>query len=79
VDTHFYNQQAKQAREVRLLVHWLPIKSPWLNPIEPYWGHAKRRVCEPSEGLSVAELQRRILAQFKALTPDDLLQLSDPL
>ena len=74
-----YNQQAKQVDEVRLLVHWLPIKSPWLNPIEPYWGHAKRRVCEPSGQLSVAELRRRIRAQFKALTLDDLLQLPDQL
>ena len=49
------------------------------NPIEPYWGHAKRRVCEPSGKLSIAELRRRIRAQFKALTLDDLLQLADPL
>lgn len=73
-----YNQQAKQVGEVRLLVHWLPIKSSWLNSIEPYWGHAKRRVCEPSGELSVAELRRRIRAQLKALTLDDLLQLPDP-
>ena len=32
---HTYNQQAKQVGEVRLLVHWLPKRSPWLNPIEP--------------------------------------------
>ncbi len=74
-----YNQQAKQVGEVRLVVHWLPIKCPWLNPIEPYWGHAKRRVCEPSGNLSVAELRRRIRAQFKALTLDELFQLPDPL
>ncbi len=73
-----YNQQAKQEDDVRLWVHWLPKRSPWLNPIDPYWGHAKRRVCEPSGDLSVAELRRRVRAQFKALTLDDLLQLSDP-
>ena len=33
-----YNQQAKQAGDVRLVVHWLPKRSLWLNPIEPYWG-----------------------------------------
>ena len=74
-----YNQQAKQVGEVRLLVHWLPTRSPWLNPIEPYCGHAKRRVCEPSGELSNAELRRRIRAQFKALTLDDLFQQSDPM
>lgn len=74
-----YNQQAKQLGEVRLLVHWLPKQSPWLNPIEPFWGHAKRRVCEPSGNLSIAELKRRIRAQFEALTLDDLLQLPAPI
>ena len=74
-----YNRQAKQLGEVRLLVHWLPKQSPWLNPIEPFWGHAKRHVCEPSGNLSMAELKRRIRAQFKALTLDHLLQLPDPL
>ncbi|GAB4310385.1 MAG: hypothetical protein Kow00117_03840 [Phototrophicales bacterium] len=72
-------RQAKQVGEVRLLVHWVPKRSPWLNPIEPYWGHVKRRVCEPSGELSVAELRRRIRAQFVALTLDDLLQPLDPM
>ena len=74
-----YNQQAKPGGEVRLLVHWLPKRSPWLNPIEPYWGHAKRRVCEPSGELSVVELRRRICTQFKALTLDDLFQPTVPM
>ena len=74
-----YNQQAKQLGEVRLLVHWLPKQSPWLNPIEPFWGHAKRRVCEPSGNLSMAELKRRIRAQFDALALDDLLQSPAPI
>ena len=25
----------------------LPSRSPWLNPIEPEWAHAKRAVAEP--------------------------------
>jgi transposase len=74
-----YNRQAKQTGDVRLLVFWLPKRSPWLNPIEPYWGHTKRRVCEPSGDLPVAELRRRIRAQFKALTLDELFQLSAPI
>lgn len=75
---HAYNQQAKQCDEVRLLVFWLPRRSPWLNPIEPYWGHTKRKVCEPSGDLPVAELRRRIRAQFQATPLDDYLKLSAP-
>ena len=59
-----YNQAAKYTGDVRLVVFWLPIKSPWLNPIEPHWGHAKRHVCEPSGELESDELKRRICAYF---------------
>lgn len=41
-----YNQRAKRAGDVRLLVFRLPTKSPWLNLMEPRWVHAKRQVCE---------------------------------
>ncbi|MCI0713887.1 MAG: transposase [Chloroflexi bacterium] len=30
-----YNQHAKATHEPRLLTHWLPVKSPWLNPMNP--------------------------------------------
>lgn len=59
-----YNREAKRLGEGRLLVHWLPRKSPWLNPIEPRWGHAKKHVCVPSAELEARELQRRICAYF---------------
>lgn len=60
-----YNRAAKAAGEPRLLVHGLPLKSPWLNPIEPCWVHAKRAVCEPDGDLSPPELRRRLCAHFK--------------
>ena len=59
-----YNQAAKVANEPRLLVHHLPTKSPWLNPIEPRWVHAKRGVCEPDGDLTPAELRRRLCQHF---------------
>src|SRR5512143_3376961 len=43
-----YQQIAKHRRDVRLLVFYLLSKSPWLNPIEPRWVHAKRQTLEPS-------------------------------
>ena len=62
-----YNRAAKAAGEPRLLTHLLPVKSPWLNPIEPCWVHAKRAVCEPAGPLTAGELQRRICVHFDAV------------
>ena len=70
----WYNQCAKLLGEVRLLVFWLPTKSPWLNPIEPHWGHAKKHVCEPSGDLEANELMRRIGVYFD----DEPLSLTLP-
>jgi hypothetical protein len=56
-----HNQQVKQTGQgVRLLVCPLPIKSPWLNPIEPRWVHTKRRVIEPTRLLPARELAERV-------------------
>jgi hypothetical protein len=38
----------------------LPVKSPWLNPIEPKWVHGKRDVPEPDHLMSAAELEARV-------------------
>lgn len=75
---HWYNQCAKLTGDVRLLVFWLPIKSPWLNPIEPHWGHAKKHVCEPSGLLSMSELKRRIGAYFQTQPLSYQYKLSVP-
>jgi transposase len=45
---------------VRLLSCFLPVKSPWLNNIEPKWVHAKRRIVEPDRTLSKQELADRV-------------------
>lgn len=60
-----HNQQVKRSGQgVRLLVCPLPTKSPWLNPIEPKWLHAKRRILEPDRSLSMNELAERVCATF---------------
>jgi transposase len=60
-----HNRHVRRERQgVRILVCCLPIKSPWLNPIEPKWVHAKRRVVEPDGTLSAQELADRICATF---------------
>ncbi len=49
---------------VRILACFLPVKGPWLNPIEPKWTHAKRRIVEPDATLSKQELADRVCATF---------------
>jgi transposase len=63
---HAHNQQVKSSgKGTRLLACLLPKKSPWLNPIEPRWIHAKRKVMEPNKKLSVQELSARVCAVFR--------------
>jgi len=45
---------------VRILVCYLPSKSPWLNPIEPKWLHGKRRVVQADRLLTSQELAQRV-------------------
>ena len=73
-----YNRWAKKRGSTRLLAFWLPKKSPWLNPIEPHWGHAKKHVCEPSGHLEMSELKRRISAYFQTRPFSTILQLDAP-
>lgn len=65
---HHHNQAAKVTGDVRLLTHLLPRKSPWLNPIEPCWLHARRAIWEPTRPLEVSELKDRLCSYF-ALKP----------
>jgi transposase len=60
-----HNRRVKrEGRGVRIVACYLPIKSPWLNPIEPRWIHAKRKVVEPDRLLDAQELAERVCAQF---------------
>ena len=60
-----HNHQVKQTgKGVRLIVCKLPVKSPWLNAIEPKWIHAKRAVVEPEHKLDAQELKTRICDYF---------------
>ena len=54
-----YNQRMKREGGCRLLVFYLPTKSPWLNAIEAKWVHGKRAVVEPDRTLTAAELIQR--------------------
>jgi hypothetical protein len=71
---HQYNRQVKQAGHgVRLLMCFLPSKSPWLNPIEPKWLHGKRKVVEPDRLLTAAELADRVCAIYGCIHEPHLI------
>jgi hypothetical protein len=72
VRTH--NRQVKRSGGVRLLVCCLPVKSPWLNPIEPKWVHGKRAIVEPTRLLSAREVADRVCAYFGCAHEDHLIQ-----
>ncbi len=72
-----YNRAAKRVGEPRLLTHLLPVKSPWLNPIEPHWIHAKRATCQPDGELSACELRQRLCEYFETDPILNSFKLSD--
>ena len=70
-----HNQQVKRHGGVRLLTWRLPIKSPWLNPIEPHWVHGKRAIVEPARLLTAAEITSRVSDYFGCEHGERLKQL----
>lgn len=59
-----HNQHVKRDGGVRIVSCLLPVKSPWLNPIEAHWVHGKRRVVEPARLLTADELVERVCAAY---------------
>ena len=60
-----HNQQVKRTWQgVRIVSCLLPAKSPWLNPIEPKWLHAKRAISAADRLLSADELETRVCAYY---------------
>jgi transposase len=62
---------------VRIVVCYLPVKSPWLNPIEPKWVHSKRAIVEPTRVLSAQEVAERVCA-YHGCAHEAHLTLPDP-
>jgi hypothetical protein len=54
----------REGTGVRIVACPLPVKRPWLNPIEPKWVHGKRKVVEPARLLKAQELEERVYAAF---------------
>jgi transposase len=60
-----YNQVAKRTGQVRLLLVALPSRSPWLNPLEPIFGQAKRRIVGRRTIPQPGRLKRKTEGYFK--------------
>jgi transposase len=69
-----HNRRAKAEGGVRIIACYLPIKSPWLNPIEPCWLHGKRAILEPDRKLTAAEVRERVCEHFGCEHFDHLTQ-----
>jgi DDE superfamily endonuclease len=60
-----HNRHVKRTGQgVRLVVCFLPVQSPWLNPIEPKWLAGKRRGAEPARLLTAPEVVERVCAAY---------------
>ena len=61
-----HNREAKkQGQGVRIIPCFLPIKSPWLNAIEPHWVHSKRDIVESARLLTAQEVAERVCTRFE--------------
>lgn len=73
VESH--NRRVRRAnRGCRIRVRGLPVKAPWLNPIEPKWMHGKRAIVEPDRKLTADEVKDRVLTHFGCSPTEPLKQ-----
>ncbi|MDB5308828.1 MAG: Is630 family transposase [Gemmataceae bacterium] len=72
IDRH--NRRVRKEGGCRIRVCGLPVKAPWLNPIEPKWMHGKRAVVEPARKLSADELRQRVCDYFGSPRHEPLTQ-----
>jgi transposase len=69
-----HNRQAKQEDGVRVVACFLPVKSPWLNPIEPTWAHGKKAIVEPDRLLTAEEVRERVRIYYGCSPEAPLVQ-----
>jgi transposase len=69
-----HNRQAKRDGGVRIVACSLPVKSPWLNAIEPKWVHGKKAIAEPERKLTAQEIQDRACIYYGCEHVEPLIQ-----
>ena len=71
-----HNRAARTNGGVRIVACFLPVKSPWLNPIEPKWAHGEKAVVEPERLLAADEVRTRVCDYYGCEHLESLTQLS---
>ena len=71
-----HNRKARVEGGVRIVACVLPVKSPWLNPIEPKWAHGKKAIVEPNRLLAAHEVRTRVCDYYGCEHREPLTQLS---
>src|SRR5436309_3370266 len=69
-----HNRKVKRQGGCKIRVCYLPVKAPWLNPIEPKWLHGKRAIVEPERKLTPAEVKQRVHEHFRCEPHEPLTQ-----
>jgi DDE superfamily endonuclease len=69
-----HNRRTEAEGGVRIVACYLPIKAPWLNPIEPKWVHGKRAIVEPDRKLTGEEVVQRACSYYRCERLDRLEQ-----
>jgi transposase len=72
-----HNRKAKAGGGVRILACYLPVKSPWLNPIEPRWAHGKKAIVEPERLLTAEEVRERVQLYYRCEPEVPLVQQTE--
>ena len=73
-----HNRQAKREGGVRIVACRLPVKAPWLNPIEPKWAHGKKAIVEPERLLSGRDVETRVCEYYRCGQEEHLKQVVVP-
>lgn len=73
--TRAHNRAAQETGGVRIVACFRPVKSPWLNPIEPKWQHGKKAIVEPDRLLAADEVRTRVCDHYCCEHLEPLTQL----
>ena len=72
-----HNRRTKREGGVRVVACYLPVKSPWLNPIEPKWAHGKKAIVEPDRLLTAEEVRERVQVYYDCDPEARLVQYTE--
>ena len=70
-----HNRRVKREGGCKIRVCYLPVKAPWLNPIEPKWLHGKRAIAEPARKLAPEEIKQRVHNHYHCTPYEPLKQI----